>query len=142
MLISSTETPHQVADFLIQKLALVHFHQYVLVSYADNRSVLLFPPLSPRLRFLIHTTTQNNFATLKTFSIGRESHRRTVVCLKSSFVENSPQPGEMSSSEAVPVSAGKKRTTSEQAIYRPPPARQIMKKENVEQNHIKPSKLI
>ncbi|XP_050537726.1 uncharacterized protein LOC126903555 isoform X2 [Daktulosphaira vitifoliae] len=53
--------------------------------YVDNyipekkEIVLVFPPLNPRKRFLVHSLIQNYFKDLKTLSIGNSFGRRNVV---------------------------------------------------------------
>ena len=55
-----------------------------------QEAVLLFPSVSPRLRFLIHQVVESNFSNLKTFSVGKVD-RRTVVCPKVIFRMDSTQ---------------------------------------------------
>lgn len=43
-------------------------------------SVLVFPPLPSRLRFLVHRTAEESRAELSTFSVGRAWSRRVVLC--------------------------------------------------------------
>ncbi|KAF7208322.1 R3H and coiled-coil domain-containing protein 1 [Nothobranchius furzeri] len=67
--------PKQESQF--QHLVMVDLVTYQQQNH--SKSVLLFPPLSSRLRFLIHRTVED-IPDLTTFSVGEGSFRRVVVC--------------------------------------------------------------
>lgn len=111
-------------------------------------AVLVFPAVSPRLRFLIHQVVESNFETLKTFSIGTID-RRTVICPKSIYMEKEKyfplyfktiiiklnflfydcRALPLSNHQTLPQTTDtspqprKTKAANERAIYRPPPAR-------------------
>ncbi|KAK6321179.1 R3H and coiled-coil domain-containing protein 1 [Coregonus clupeaformis] len=65
-----------------QENEFVHTVLHELDAYQQRgkqKSALLFPPLSSRLRYLIHKTTENH-RNLATFSVGEGWRRRVVVC--------------------------------------------------------------
>ncbi|KAJ7999826.1 hypothetical protein DPEC_G00198440 [Dallia pectoralis] len=65
-----------------QENEFIHTVKEELDSYlqrGNQKSVLLFPPLPSRLRYLIHTTTESH-PSLATFSVGESWCRRVVVC--------------------------------------------------------------
>lgn len=51
-----------------------------------QNSVLIFPVLPKRERFLTHRAIEEKFEDLCSFSLGQGVHRRTAVCLKSRLI--------------------------------------------------------
>lgn len=70
-----------VIDTEFLELVKLDIQQFLLRSECF-KSVLLFPPVSPFRRFLIHQLVDKSFSSvnLRTFSIGKDSRRRTVIC--------------------------------------------------------------
>uniref|UniRef100_A0A4W5PCL8 R3H domain and coiled-coil containing 1 n=1 Tax=Hucho hucho TaxID=62062 RepID=A0A4W5PCL8_9TELE len=67
-----------------QENEFVHTVLHELDAYLQRekqKSALLFPPLSSRLRYLIHKTTENH-RNLTTFSVGEGWSRRCVICAR------------------------------------------------------------
>ncbi len=51
-------------------------------------SILLFPPLSSRHRFLLHQLRDKNYSNLFSFSVGKNKNsRRTIICFKSQLMD-------------------------------------------------------
>lgn len=55
------------------------------INFCVFPRVLVFPPVSNFRRFLIHKLVEESFPTLKTFSVGEDDARRTVVCFLSDY---------------------------------------------------------
>jgi len=115
----------------------VHFDVLTFVCRKSPEPVvLIFPAVSPRLRFLIHQVVETNFsAKLKTFSIGNIV-RRTVVCSKFIEMENYSSLDSPISKEMSTETKEQRRTkvVKERAIYRPPPARCILQETTTKPN--------
>ncbi|KAK3595306.1 hypothetical protein CHS0354_004455 [Potamilus streckersoni] len=69
--------------------------------------VLIFPPIKNYYRFLIHKVIENEYPTLKSFSVGEGDKRRTAVCLKT--ILKSDWLEEQSMSAPNPLSRGRGR---------------------------------
>lgn len=73
--IGGVYVPKQENEFVYAVLdELEHFLQRDF-----QKSMLLFPPLPSRLRYLIHKTTEK-YPNLATFSVGEDWCKRVVVC--------------------------------------------------------------
>lgn len=104
----------------------------------NHKSVLLFPPLPSRLRFLIHKITEN-YPNLVTFSVGDGWCRRVVVCFSqlraeleecsdcesngSVYEDSSMCSGWMEAKSRFPPKRGRGARRPDKAIYIPRAAR-------------------
>lgn len=98
----------------------------------NHRSVLLFPPLPSRLRYLIHKTVED-VPELATFSVGDSWSRRLVVCyseIRGEIEENSDLEG--SHEEPKPPAATRHRRPRrpDKPLYMPRAARQRLSAQN------------
>ncbi|XP_068449757.1 R3H and coiled-coil domain-containing protein 1 [Clinocottus analis] len=118
------------------------------LEQSSSRSVLLFPPLPSRLRYLIHRTVED-LQQLSTFSVGDSWCRRVVVCHaelraleedvgdcegNSSFCDQPPRNREETGGSAKPTpsfsSRGRGPKRPDKPLYMPRAARQRLSVQN------------
>ncbi|KAL1266774.1 hypothetical protein QQF64_002449 [Cirrhinus molitorella] len=68
-----------VFDSYLSRLKHLLKSLWIKIVRNEEKSILLFPPVPSRLRFLIHQTCSNH-PNLSTFSVGEGCARRVVVC--------------------------------------------------------------